>query len=323
MKPDSLFYNTSKKSKFFKRVYLYYNIYIRNIKFLFKSSQFNEDLKILKKHKVNFVFTPSTKEIFKERRIKKIVLPNNQKILCAKFRKGHFEGVLDIMDRFIKLINPKYTFMGEKDFQQLFLVNKFISKKYKNKIYPCRTVRDKNFLALSSRNFLLSKNEFNKAGQITKYLFKLKLSFKKKNQSHKNILVKKKELQSLHCTQSVKKHKELISIKSDSKEKNQDESETPKENEAEVYKEIWVINHYHVEDREFTGSLNLAILKDMEIISENTTIQEVLSYYCVQEVPEDGLKKFKVGKNCISLSILVRMSSQTKVQFSLFIQKSF
>ena len=39
------------------------------------------------------------------------------------------------MDRFIKLINPKYTFMGEKDFQQLFLVNKFIGKKFKNKIY--------------------------------------------------------------------------------------------------------------------------------------------------------------------------------------------
>ena len=48
MKPDSLFYNISKKSKFFKRIYFYYNIYIRNIKFLFKSSQFNEDLKILK-----------------------------------------------------------------------------------------------------------------------------------------------------------------------------------------------------------------------------------------------------------------------------------
>ena len=153
------------------------------------------DLKILKKHKVNFVFTPSTKEIFKEKITKKIILPNNQKILCAKFRKGHFEGVLDIMDRFIKLINPKYTFMGEKDFQQLFLVNKFIGKKYKKKIYPCRTVRDKNFLALSSRNYLLSKNELNKAGQIAKYLFKLKSSLKKNKHIHNNILIKKKELQ--------------------------------------------------------------------------------------------------------------------------------
>ena len=124
------------------------------------------DLSILKKLKINFVFTPSTKEIFKEKRAKKIILPNNQKILCARFRKGHFEGVLDIMDRFIKLINPKYTFMGEKDFQQLFLVNKFIGKKCQNKIFPCKTIRDKNFLALSSRNYLLSKNELQKAGLI-------------------------------------------------------------------------------------------------------------------------------------------------------------
>ena len=152
----------------------------------------NRDLNILKKLKVNFVFVPSTKEIFKEKRIKKIVIPNKDKILCSKFRKGHFEGVLDIMDRFIKLINPKYTFMGEKDFQQLFLVNKFISNKYKNKIYLCRTVRAKNFLALSSRNYLLSKNELNKAGQIAKYLFKLKSSLKKNNQIHNNILIKKR-----------------------------------------------------------------------------------------------------------------------------------
>ena len=155
----------------------------------------NKDLKILKKLKVNFVFIPSTKDIYKEKRVKKIILKNEQKILCVKFRKGHFEGVLDIMDRFVKLIKPKYTFMGEKDFQQLFLVNKFISKKYKNKIYSCKTIRDKNFLALSSRNYLLSKKELKKAGLIAKYLFKLKLSLKKYNQSHKYILIKKKEIQ--------------------------------------------------------------------------------------------------------------------------------
>ena len=153
------------------------------------------DLNILKKLKINFVFTPSTKEIYKEKRIKKIVLPNKYKILCAKSRKGHFEGVLDIMDRFIKLINPKYTFMGEKDFQQLFLVNKFIVKKYKNKIFPCKTVRDKNFLALSSRNSLLSRNQLTKAGQMAKYLFNFKSSLKINNQIYNYLLIKKKELE--------------------------------------------------------------------------------------------------------------------------------
>ena len=84
--------------------------------------------------------------------------------------------------------------MGEKDFQQLFLVKKFINKKYKNKILSCKTIRDKNFLAFSSRNYLLSKNELNKARQISKYLIKLKSSLKKNNQTHNDILTKKKEL---------------------------------------------------------------------------------------------------------------------------------
>ena len=154
-----------------------------------------KDLNILKKLNVNFVFMPSTKEIFNEKRVKKIVLPKNQKILCAKFRKGHFEGVLDIMDRLIKLINPRYTFMGEKDFQQLFLVNKFIGKKYKNIILSCKTVRNKNFLPLSSRNFLLSKKDLKQAGQISKYLFKIKFSLKKNNKINNYLLNKKKELQ--------------------------------------------------------------------------------------------------------------------------------
>ena len=153
-----------------------------------------KDLNLLKKLNVNFVFMPSTKEIFNEKRVKKIVLPKNQKILCAKFRKGHFEGVLDIMDRLIKLINPRYTFMGEKDFQQLFLVNKFIVKKYKNIILSCKTVRNKNFLPLSSRNFLLSKKDLKQAAQISKYLFKLKFSLKK-NKIQNYLLNKKKELQ--------------------------------------------------------------------------------------------------------------------------------
>ena len=48
MKPGSLFFKISRKSKFFNKIYIYYNIYIRNIKFLFRSSQFDEDLKILK-----------------------------------------------------------------------------------------------------------------------------------------------------------------------------------------------------------------------------------------------------------------------------------
>ena len=94
--------------------------------------------------------------------------------MCAKFRKRHFEGVLDVLDRFIELISPQKMFMGEKDFQQFFFVKNFIENKYKTKVYVCKTIRNKNKLALSSRNSLLNKQSFAASEIIAKRLLKLK-----------------------------------------------------------------------------------------------------------------------------------------------------
>ena len=68
----------------------------------------NKDLNLLKKINPDYVFLPTTKEMYKNNNKKKIILMKSEKILCAKMRKGHFEGVLNIMERFIKLIKPKY-----------------------------------------------------------------------------------------------------------------------------------------------------------------------------------------------------------------------
>ena len=84
---------------------------------------------------------PQFKDIYKSKQKSKIKLKKKDKILCAKFRKGHFEGVLDVMDRLTKLIKPNKIFMGEKDYQQLYLVKKFIEKKYKTKVIGCKTIR--------------------------------------------------------------------------------------------------------------------------------------------------------------------------------------
>jgi len=116
----------------------------------------NNDVKILKKHKVDYLFIPYLREIYKKN-TKKININNEDKILCAKKRKGHFEGVLSVMNRLFHLIKSKYVFMGEKDYQQLFLIKKYLSKKYKIKIINCLTIRDKNNVALSTRNNLLNK----------------------------------------------------------------------------------------------------------------------------------------------------------------------
>ena len=134
----------------------------------------NKDIIILKKLKVDFVYLPSVNEIYKDHTFSKFKLRKSQQILCAKHRKGHFEGVLDIMNRLTKTILPKYIFMGEKDFQQLFLVKKILEKNYKVKIISCKTIRNVNKVALSTRNFLLKNSSIIKAGFIAKKLIDLK-----------------------------------------------------------------------------------------------------------------------------------------------------
>ena len=151
----------------------------------------NKDLFILKKLKVNFVYLPTHDQIYHSKRLRKIKISNNDKILCAKFRKGHFEGVLDVMDRLTKIIKPKKIFMGEKDYQQLILVKKFIKKKHNSNVIACKTVRNSNKLALSSRNILLNSQELKVASKIAQNLsyFKKKL---KKIKDIQNLLNEKK-----------------------------------------------------------------------------------------------------------------------------------
>ena len=139
----------------------------------------DQDLVCLRKLKVDFVYLPTVNQIYKKK-LSKISLNKSQKVMCAKSRKGHFEGVLDVLDRFVNQISPKIMFMGEKDHQQYFLVKDFISKKYTTKVYACKTIRDSNGLALSSRNILLKKADIKTAGLIANKLIKLKSILKKK-----------------------------------------------------------------------------------------------------------------------------------------------
>ena len=84
--------------------------------------------------------------------------------------------------------------MGEKDFQQYFLVKNFISQNYKIKVYPCKTIRDKNGMALSSRNILLNRTNLKTAGLIANELLRLKFSLQRKNSLNNVSAKKSKEL---------------------------------------------------------------------------------------------------------------------------------
>ena len=134
-----------------------------------------KDINLLKKIKINYLYLPSAKEIYPHGRSKKIKISKWKKILCGKNRKGHFEAVVDVVDRFIKIIKPDKIYFGEKDFQQFAIIREFIIKnKIKTKPIICPTVREKNGIAFSSRNFLLKKKEKIIASSVCKIINKNK-----------------------------------------------------------------------------------------------------------------------------------------------------
>jgi len=154
-----------------------------------------KDLKTLKRLKVDYVYIPTVSQIYKDKKKSKITLNKSDQILCAKSRRGHFEGVLNVLNHFVKLISPKIIFMGEKDYQQFFLVKKFIEKKYNSKVYMSKTIRDSNNVALSSRNILLNQTNLKAARLITNKLFDLRHSINKNKSKANNLIrVLKKEL---------------------------------------------------------------------------------------------------------------------------------
>ena len=128
-----------------------YKSYPRNIK---------NDISMLKKAKVDFLYMPKENDIYKKKRLKKIKISPLGKKLCGKFRPGHFNAVVDVVDRFISIIKPNKIYFGEKDMQQLKIIQDFIYKNNINvNVIQCKTVREKNGIPHSSRNFNLTKED--------------------------------------------------------------------------------------------------------------------------------------------------------------------
>ena len=146
-----------------------------------------KDISLIKKLKVDYLLIPEVKDIYKKNIKKKINLNKKDKIMCAKYRPGHFEGVLAVINQFLKRLKPKYIFFGEKDYQQLYLIKKLIKKRFSTKVISCSTLRDKNKVALSSRNILLNNKDIKKSSFIAKLLLSFKNELKKRIYLKKNI----------------------------------------------------------------------------------------------------------------------------------------
>ena len=119
-----------------------------------------------------------------------INFPNNY---AENLEKGHFKGVVQVMNRLIEIVKPKYIFMGKKDYQQLFLIKKLISKRNINsKIIACDIIRENNGVAASTRNLKLTKNEFKIASKVYHYIVYIKKKLRKKKFLFQKKKLKKK-----------------------------------------------------------------------------------------------------------------------------------
>jgi pantoate--beta-alanine ligase len=148
----------------------------------------DEDLLMLQKLDVPFVFVPPKENIIDSLQTIEIHLSDIANDLCGRFRPGHFNGVAIIICKLFNLIQPELAFFGKKDFQQLFLIKELVRQlNYPIHIVAIDTVRYKNGLAMSSRNNLLSEEDRKKAPQLFELLNVMKDKVMQKKLSFKEI----------------------------------------------------------------------------------------------------------------------------------------
>jgi pantoate--beta-alanine ligase len=115
------------------------------------------------------VFSPSVTEVYpngfeKETRVE---VPEISNILCGEFRPGHFVGVATIVAKLFNMAQPDVALFGEKDFQQLLVIRRFVADLcFPIEIIGVPTIREQSGLAMSSRNQYLSAQERERAAVL-------------------------------------------------------------------------------------------------------------------------------------------------------------
>ena len=118
------------------------------------------DNKLLEDEGVDFLFLPSTEEIYPKNFQTYVNVEYVTKKLEGEFRPTHFRGVATVVMILFNCIQPDYAFFGQKDAQQLAVIKQMVKDlKLDIKIIGCPIVRESDGLAMSSRNVYLSPLE--------------------------------------------------------------------------------------------------------------------------------------------------------------------
>lgn len=121
------------------------------------------------------VFAPAVSEMYPEQDTRVFSYPPVDTVMEGVFRPGHFNGVCQIVSKLFYAVEPDCAYFGEKDFQQVAVIKAMVKDLNLDvDIRPCPIVREKDGLALSSRNALLTEGERKIALNISKYLFESK-----------------------------------------------------------------------------------------------------------------------------------------------------
>lgn len=145
------------------------------------------DLELCKVAGADIVFAPTPLEMYGEGNILSndfltYVVPPFFYVdkLCGKSRVGHFDGVCTVVTKLFNIVQPDCAFFGQKDAQQLIIIKKMVRDlNMPIEIIACPIVRDKDGLALSSRNKYLSEEGRKEALVLSKILNNIKICYNK------------------------------------------------------------------------------------------------------------------------------------------------
>jgi len=140
---------------------------------------FEEDYQSLLDLGVDYIFLPNSNQMYPQNYKTWINLDAITEVLCGASRPGHFTGVATIVLKLVNLVRPTLMYMGEKDFQQIVVLETMLTDlNLETKIVRCPIVRNEFGLALSSRNRYLSDQERMIAPEIFKAMQALRASFR-------------------------------------------------------------------------------------------------------------------------------------------------
>lgn len=133
-----------------------------------------KDAQLLEKAGCAYVFAPSADEMYSADELEKTFefdFGGMDRLMEGKFRPGHFNGVVQVVSKLFKLVQPDKAYFGKKDFQQLAIIHRMVRlMHFQVEIIDCPIVREASGLAMSSRNERLSAAERDTAANIYRIL---------------------------------------------------------------------------------------------------------------------------------------------------------